>query len=79
MKTLNDFVPILLVVGQAIQVLVLYAFKASIRIAILEMLQEVAKHYASKEELAKVEEKVELADRIDRGFAQLAGARSSRS
>jgi hypothetical protein len=69
MKTFNDWVPFILLVAQALQVLVLYAFKASIRIAILEQGKEFSKEYASKDDVKKVEAQVDLAGRVDRGFS----------
>jgi hypothetical protein len=68
MKTFNDFVPFILAVAQVVQVLILYAFRASIRIAILEALQSIAKEYATKDDVKKVETQVDVAGRLDRGF-----------
>jgi hypothetical protein len=80
MKTLNDWVPVIIVVAQVIQVLILYAFRASIRIAILEAMKDVSKEYATKDDLKKVEQRIDLAGKVDRGFSEtFALIRGSRS
>lgn len=78
MRTFNDWVPFILLVTQVIQGLFLYAFRAALKIAILEAFEKIGEKFASKDDLRRVEQQVRLADRIDNGFAKTFAMLSAR-
>lgn len=65
--TWRDVMPILMFSVGVVQALLLYSFRSSIRIAILELKEDLSAKYATKEELALVRR----LDRIDDGISSV--------
>jgi len=71
MKVMNDFWPAILLIINVVQALVLYSFRAALRIAILELKETLADKYATKDDLEKVMDEIDLRVAVDRGFAEV--------
>lgn len=63
--------PILSLVANGVLALLLYSLRSTIRIAILELKGELTDRYASKEDLSRVEQKVDLSKQMKDGFNEV--------
>ena len=74
--TFKDVWPVVLLAISIVQSLLLYSFRASIRIAILELRESLADKYATKDDVRRLEVQIELGKKVDNGFASLLRTRS---
>ena len=70
-KAINEILPLLQLVFTGVLSLVLYSFRATLKLAIYELKEQLSKQYATKEDLDRVEKQVDLAGRVDSGFSKL--------
>jgi hypothetical protein len=63
--------PILSLAANLLLALLLYSLRSTIRIAILELKDELTARYASKEDLTRVEQKVDLSKQMKDGFNEV--------
>jgi hypothetical protein len=70
--------PIVLLVVNLIQGLILFSFRTTLRNAVLELKIELGDKYATKGELADVKEQIELAKKVDAGFSNVTALLSRR-
>jgi hypothetical protein len=68
---LSDYLTIGLVVINIFQGLILYSFRATLKITALELFAKCGDKFATKEELASVRSEIDLAGRVDSGFADV--------
>lgn len=72
---MKDLWPVLSLAVNVVMALGIFALRSTIRIAILEALQTVAREYATQREVEKLRaeliERLDLAERMDAGFAKV--------